>query len=154
MATKKVVDFIPVAFRAAFGYDTEVASNETAISFVGEESLTMQSMAEDADINVLMARFGLTGRMPDNPRLPMAGDFVDVGDFRSALHAVMDATDRFNELPAKVRARFSNDPAELIDFLADDSNRKEAEALGLMKPPVPPAAPPPAPPAPPAPEKA
>lgn len=145
----------PIKFRAAFGYDVEAASNETAIDFTGVESLTIQSMAEDADINVLMARFGLTGRMPADPRVPMFGDFSDVGDYRSALHAVMDASDRFMELPAKLRQRFNNDPQELMEFVADDGNVDEAIRLGLIKPkPVQPLSPEVTPPAPPAPKAA
>jgi len=34
-------------------------------------------------------------------------------------------------LPSDVRKRFSNDPAELIDFLADKKNDEEAIKLGL-----------------------
>ena len=36
-------------------------------------------------------------------------------------------------LPAHLRARFENDPAQLIDFLGDENNRSEAEKLGLLE---------------------
>lgn len=122
-----------IKFRAAFGYDVEEASHEASIDFKGEHSLTIQSMAEDADINVLMERYGITGTMPINPRVPMYGDFTEVTDYRSALHAVMEASDAFMELPAKIRARFNNDPQELLDFCANDANINEARSLGLLK---------------------
>jgi phage internal scaffolding protein len=120
-------------FRKHFGYDVEAASNEAAVSFVGEESMTVQSMAEDADINVLMERFGLTGQMPVNPRVPMYGDFTGITDYQSAVNSVMNAFDGFMELPAKIRARFNNNPQELLEFVMDDANIDEARKLGLLK---------------------
>lgn len=121
-----------IKFRAAYGYDTDAASTESSIDFTGQQSLTVQSMAEDADINVIIARFGITGKMPENPVMPMYGDFTDVMDYRTALHAVMDASDKFMDLPAKVRARFNNDPQELMEFIANDDNIEEAQRLGLL----------------------
>jgi len=45
------------------------------------------------------------------------------------------------ELPAKMRARFHNDPQELLEFISNEENRAEAEKLGLVakKPETPPA---------------
>lgn len=120
-------------FRKHFDYDVEKASDEAAISFVGQESLTIQSMAEDADINVLMKRFGLTGTMPSNPRVPMFGDFTGITDYQDALNAVSAAYDGFMELPAKLRARFNNNPQELLEFVGNDANIEEARSLGLLK---------------------
>ena len=40
--------------------------------------------------------------------------------------------DDFMELPAQLRSRFNNDPAELIDFLGKEENREEATKLGLV----------------------
>ena len=36
-------------------------------------------------------------------------------------------------LPSRVRRRFDNDPAELMEFLADEANREEAVMLGLIE---------------------
>lgn len=103
----------------------------------GGESPTDQSFKDDADINVIMAR-AERGQMPD----PMVignrvGDYLDVydapRDYLEARLIVSDAEARFSELPAKVRSRFANDPFELLSFIADPANRKEAEDLGLVK---------------------
>lgn len=120
-------------FRKHFDYDVEKASAESAIDFTGQESLTVQSMAEDADINVMMDRYGITGKMPLNPRVPMYGDFTEVNDYQSALNALMAANNSFMSLPAKVRARFNNDPQELLEFCANGANIDEAQRLGLLK---------------------
>ena len=49
---------------------------------------------------------------------------------------VMAADDAFMALPANIRERFNNDPAELVDFVSDDRNRSEAIDLGLVPPPA------------------
>ncbi|AXH75917.1 MAG: internal scaffolding protein [Microviridae sp.] len=135
-------------FRKHFDYDVEKASDEACIPADQQGvSLTVQSMAEDADINVLMYRYGLTGKMPENPRVPVYADFTGISDYRSALDAVMSASAGFMELPAVVRAKFENDPQLLMEFLDSERNRDEAVKLGLVKAP-PPAAPPPEPKAP------
>lgn len=123
-------------FRSHFDYDVEVASNEATLEGNGiesGESLTVQSMSEDADINVMMKRFGVTGHLPENPRVPTYGDFSGVSDYRSALHSVMAAQDAFSEFPAEVRAKFDNDPQRLLEFVSLDANYAEAVKLGLMK---------------------
>lgn len=125
--------------RSPYNYDVEEASNEAMIpAHLQGESLTVQSMAEDANINVLMDRYGITGKMPENPRIPVFGDFTEVGDYQSALQAVISASDGFMELTANVRARFENNPQKLLEFMSNDANREEAVRLGLVR--APPAA--------------
>lgn len=120
-------------FRGAYNYDLAAASAESAIES-GGASLTVQSMAEDADINVIVKRFGLTGRLPEDPRVPTYGDFTGISSYRDALEVVMAADSAFMEFPADVRARFGNDPQLLMDFVGDDTNVDEARKLGLLKP--------------------
>lgn len=135
-----------IKFRAAFGYDEKRASQDVALS-CQDESLTVQSDMEDADINTIVRRFGLTGEMPGNVRLPSYEDYDQVFDFRTAQDALIDARDRFMALPAQVRARFSNDPQAFLEFVVDPANVDEAVALGLAvkktdTPPEPPTTPP------------
>jgi phage internal scaffolding protein len=122
-----------VFYRSPHNYDLELASDEASVKDFGP-SLTVQSMAEDVDINVIMKRFGVTGRMPENLRPPMYGDFDEVFDFRSANDALRNAHESFMAMPAEVRARFGNDPQMLMDFLNVEDNRVEARKLGLLVP--------------------
>ena len=106
-----------------------------------EPSLTQQHFKDDADINNIMARYQKTGVLVDpltqTTRKPMFDDFSELGDFRDHQQAVIDAQDMFMQLPSKLRARFANDPAELLQWLSDPANKEEAIELGLMsKPPV------------------
>lgn len=97
-----------------------------------DPSLTQQQFAEDADINVMMQRFGVTGQMPSSIRMPTFGDFTGVGDYRAAMDLVVRAQSEFMTLPPDMRARFGNDPHQLIAFLEDPKNVDEARQLGLV----------------------
>lgn len=96
------------------------------------ESLTKQSFKEESDINTIVRRFGLTGELPSDLRVPLNGDFTEVPDFSTAMQMIVEARESFDALPAHLRARFHNDAREFVDFVSDDSNRAEAEKLGLV----------------------
>lgn len=124
---------VPVPFfRTPYNYDRDAASDESGLS-CGEPSRAIQSAAEEADINTIVKRFGLTGKLPDVLNLPRYGDFTGVTDYQSALNVVMAADAEFMRLPAHVRSRFHNDPALLLDFVSNAANREEAMELGLLK---------------------
>lgn len=123
-------------FRTGFNYDRDMASVETGVSCPESESVVQQSFAEEVDINTIVRRFGLTGEVPQNVRMPIDADFVAVTDFHSAMNAVRAAEEEFGRLPASVRERFGHDPGKLIAFMEDAGNREEAVKLGLVVPPV------------------
>lgn len=108
----------------------EVASLLSGLA-CGDPSLARQSQAEDADINVIVKRFGLTGKLPDNVRPPTYADFEDVWDFQTAMNAVVAAQASFMAMPADVRARFGNDPHQFVEFCSDEKNLDEMRRLGL-----------------------
>lgn len=102
----------------------------------GQPSMTHQSFKDECDINVIVARCMKTGYLVDpltaSTRQPLYGDFVSASDFQEAQNLLADSIDRFESLPSALRARFSNDPALLLSFLEDPSNRQEAIKLGLI----------------------
>lgn len=95
-------------------------------------SLTNQSGKNEADINYLMRRFQRQGFIPGPVSPYRFGDFTSVQDYQTSLQLILDARDSFDSLPSTLRARFDNDPAKLLSFLEDPSNRAEAEKLGLV----------------------
>lgn len=119
--------------RSPYNYDVEKASNEATIPADQQgESLTIQSMTEDADLNVLMRRYGITGKFPENPRVPQYGDFTEVRDFRSALEAVNAGWEAFYTYPAEFRQRFANDPQRFLEWSSDPASRPEMQKLGML----------------------
>lgn len=106
----------------------------------GEEivSRTKQSDKDSCDINLIMRRYETTGAIDHiNPRAPNWGEFHSVPDFHTAQNTILEAEEAFARLPASVRDRFGNDPAQMLAFLADDANREEAIELGLVRAPDP-----------------
>lgn len=71
------------------------------------------------------------------------GDFTGAMDYQNSLNQVIQAEAAFMDLPAKVRARFGNDPAQLIGFLEsqDPADLEESVKLGLRNAPEPPLSP-------------
>lgn len=114
----------------SLNYDTNAVSDETGLE-CKDKSLTIQSQAADADINVIMKRFGVTGAVPVVALPPEFGDFsVDI-DFRKAMDIMNTADRSFMSLTADIRARFLNDPLRFVEFVADPKNIDEVRKLGL-----------------------
>ena len=123
----------PVKFvRSALNYNRDQASLEVSLGGF-EPTMAQQQFKEECDINNIAKNFGLTGRLPENVRMPMYGDFADVDDYQSALNAARRASQSFMAMPANVRERFKNDPQQFLAFCSDDANRAEAQALGLVR---------------------
>jgi phage internal scaffolding protein len=117
--------------RTPYNYDGDKVSDETGLS-CPEPTLAQQNFKDECDINYIVRQFGLTGELPGNTLSPQYGDFTGVLDYHSAVNAVLAAQDDFMALPAQMRSRFNNDPAQLIDFLSLEENREEAIKLGLV----------------------
>lgn len=117
-----------------FAYDgLEEEVSESTGTLNDGESLTVQSGKDDADINVLVRRFGLGAEMPAPRSVAQYGDFSGVVDYQTALGQLIAAEEAFMALPAGMRSRFDNDPAKLFAFVHDDANFDEAVKLGLVE---------------------
>lgn len=102
--------------------------------------MTKQSFANDADINALVNRHlknspGQSLANIGNPlasRKPMFGTMPSA-TFHEMLNAVMDVQTAFASLPARLRNRFGNNPEQLLRWVENPSNYKEAVKLGLIE---------------------
>jgi phage internal scaffolding protein len=121
-----------IFLRTPFNYDKDAASNESGLH-CEDASLAQQHFKEECDINTILEKFNISGMLPEQPLSPRYGDFTGIGDYHTAMNRVIAAQDEFEALPAQIRARFNNDPAQLIEFLENSDNRPEAEQLGLVE---------------------
>lgn len=121
-------------FRTAYNFKTE----EDFSTHNTEESMTQQDDANETDINVIVARFTKTGQLPQLQAAPLSGDFTTALDFRECQERLHAANMAFAEIPAKIRSRFNNDPAEFIEFASNKDNLDELRKLGLANPAAPP----------------
>jgi len=113
-------------------FDRDKNSDRSKFIFT-KPSRTQQQFRAECDINTILERFNVTGQLPVGSVQPQYGDFSGITDYQSALNAVMSAQDSFLELPAKIRARFDNDPALFVEFASDEANREELKAMGLLR---------------------
>lgn len=99
-----------------------------------EDSMTQQADANDADLNVIWTRYQQTGQIPGVTMQPIYGDFSQIGDYRTALDMVEAAEEAFSTVPAHLRKKFNNDPAEFIAFATNPDNLAEMKQMGLAVP--------------------
>lgn len=126
-------------FRSRYG----VTGAKDGITFT-QPSATMQNFKDDADINCIISRFETTGVLVDPTvpvsRVPQFGDFSELPSFQEAQNVMVVANNAFNALPAKIRERFGNDPANYFSFvqgLKEGSDEyDEAVRLGIVNKPV------------------
>lgn len=121
--------------RAAGFYDADAVSFDTGL-LCKDPSLAIQSQAQDADINVIVERFKITGEVPVHQRhaFPIETDIDEVLDYRACMDAINAANRAFMDLPAKVRSTFSNDPIVFADFASDPKNLDQLREWGLAPP--------------------
>ena len=99
------------------------------------KSQTQQALVRETDINAIMRRAYKTGQMPvpQHDLKAQYGDFTQVADYQTAQNQIILANQAFEKLPAHIRKRFDNNPAELLDFLANPDNAAEALQLGIVE---------------------
>lgn len=103
---------------------------------LSDESQVEQSHAGAVNINTIVKKYHDTGHLPDLEKEGVFGDFSNSPDFHAAQNMVIEAKSKFQELPARIRERFANDPGRLLDFVGDPANLEEGIELGLMQAPA------------------
>lgn len=77
-------------------------SELTKIDTSAYPDMARQEFKHDADINVIVSRFGV-----ESLRIPLtAGHYDQDLDLMTAIHAVRDSQEAFAKLPADIRSRF------------------------------------------------
>lgn len=116
--------------RAANGYDVDFASANTGLR-CEDESLTVQSQKDEADINVLVRRFGITGVLPVREMPEALVGHFETFDMMTAQNLLIEARESFMSLGAPIRERFGNDPVKFVQFCGEKDNLPELRKMGL-----------------------
>lgn len=120
-----------IFLRTPYNYDTDKASEEHG-TINDEVTMTQQNFKEECDINTIIDRFGVEHVAQDPRTMPSSEEFIEAFDFQTAQNAIVRAREAFMDQPAHVRARFDNDPAKMIAFIANKENYDEALKLGIV----------------------
>lgn len=105
---------------------------------VTQPSRTKQAHVDECDINKIVARIRKNGFAPLNlseMRGAFYGDVTNApADYMEAQALVMRVETTFAALPAEIREKFGNNPAELAKAVINPLRREEMEKMGLIKP--------------------
>lgn len=97
-------------------------------------SRTKQSFAEESQINLIMAKYEKTGLITHVKNHAGYANMPDGLEYQEALQLTIDAQLAFDELPAKVRREFDNDPFTFLAFVENPENVERMGELGLLEP--------------------
>lgn len=124
-------DVVRVPFmRTRYNYVMDDVSRETGLA-CKDPTMAQQQFQEECDINVIVERFGITGQLPQNMRMPIQEEFVETLTYHEALNKLIEADGEFMKLPAKIRAEFQNDAGKFVEFVSDEANYEKAREWGL-----------------------
>jgi len=117
----------PGRFLSAYSYKTKVM-----VECPPDSPFTRQEFKQECDINYILSQYELGYEITHiNEAAPQYMD-CSAETFREHMDYIAGAFSMFEELPAKLRARFDNDPAEFLDFCSQEKNRPEMAQLGLL----------------------
>lgn len=116
-------------------YDT--VHEKEGIKF-SQPSMTVQSEKDNCDINVIMNRYATCGTpLPIRQDVePVYADVAELGDYMENFQRCKQAEEMFNALPSALRKELDNNPANLLPFIQDESNKERCYEYGLLNRPV------------------
>ena len=92
-------------------------------------SMTQQHFKDECDINNILKAY--RGKVPASEEPAFFMDCT-VNDLQSAYEIAEDIGSRFDSLDSEVRAKFNNNPLELLEFVHNADNQTAAVELGLL----------------------
>ncbi len=98
-----------------------------------EPSMTVQSDAHLADINVIMGDFAQGGMQALDEAELVFADVSEFTDLQDALNQARIAEVEFMKLPSKVREVFEHDVAVWLDTAHDDDKRAALVEAGFLE---------------------
>lgn len=118
--------------RNPYNYDRNAVSVKTGTN-TGTETPTIQSAKDEADINVMVRRFKITGVIAGVTMPPALTEFADVFDYQSSMNIIRRAQESFNGMSAETRAEFNNDPARFVRFCGDKDSKGQLKNIVRMR---------------------
>lgn len=97
------------------------------------ETMTQQQFQEQVNVNNIMKKYKQTGTITHirNAQQGVYADMASLPSYQEAMQTIVNANAAFEEVPAHIRQRFSHDPHQFMQFLANPQNDEEAIKLGL-----------------------
>ena len=104
---------------------------QTSVKFT-DPSLTEQSHRNEVRTQTILRKYAQTGLMPhQSSKQPSFMNLAHAPDFHQAMNTVAAARQTFENIPAKIRSEFGNDPEQFLTFIHDPENREKMEAMNF-----------------------
>jgi phage internal scaffolding protein len=114
-----------IQYKTAYGPKLKLATIND------KPSMTKQSLKDDADVNKIIKRYNKTGVLPNMNKLEAIYGEITSQDLQDALNKVDQSYEAFQEVPADIRAQFSNDAGAFIDYATNPANIDQMRAWKL-----------------------
>jgi len=90
-----------------------------------------QQFKNDCDINTIMERFEKNNALDHVSKHQPEYGFTTSQSYHESLNVITKADSMFNDLPAKIRDEFANNPQAFLQFVQDPKNADRAKELGI-----------------------
>ncbi|AXL14451.1 internal scaffolding protein [Microviridae sp.] len=101
--------------------------DEKTEKMVPAKSMTDQSFKKETDINLIIKK-QINVPTPENV---IFADTTIMSDFQQQSDMIANVHEQFDRLPADLRYKFQNDPANLLEYMGNPENIDESIKLGL-----------------------
>jgi phage internal scaffolding protein len=123
-----------VKVRSYYDELQKVESLASAISFPEGEGRTKSEFKREVDINHIVKQYQQKGVMTHvSKALPQWAVEASSLTMQEAMIQIQQANEEFQRLPAELRKKFSNDPVNMLAFVADSKNYDKALEYGLVE---------------------
>lgn len=111
-------------------YNSKIKCIKSVID-CSQDGRTKQAHKDECDINQVLKKYLKTGLIDHvSSHNGQYGEAPGI-DFKEALDLVRRSQDMFDDLPAKARKHFNNDPAAFMDAVHEEGNESLMYELGL-----------------------
>ncbi|AZL82866.1 internal scaffolding protein [Apis mellifera associated microvirus 23] len=112
------------------------ANGKIGVRIINDKpTMTQQQFKDEVNVNNIMKRYQRTREITHlNNRRGVYADISNAQGYFESLNVIRKANEAFDQLPSPIRARFSNDPAALLEFIHNPDNYDEAVKLGIFDP--------------------
>lgn len=102
-----------------------------------DESLTVQSDRDGADVNKILDRYAKGGTLDSLNQADLRFlDVSEIGDYAEVMRTAKTAEVEFMKLPSKIREQFGHDVGNWLDAAHDQEKRNAMVEAGLIKNPA------------------
>jgi len=96
------------------------------------KGLTEQSHKQACDMNYILKDYARTGFIKHANQNAGTYDDVTSVDFQKAMDTVANVKSMFEGLPSAVRAEFSHNPSQFLDYVQNPANTEELAKRGIL----------------------